>query len=80
MQEKHTIDLSEAAHRWLQHHSILEPGDAVLLGASNVTQVKANLKSWCVVWSYLNSLVRCPRIHQNYHGHSVKVDHSQSTS
>jgi len=43
--EKHNIDLAEAAHRWLQHHSVLEPEDAVLLGASNVMQAEANLKS-----------------------------------
>lgn len=43
--EKYNIDMSEAAHRWLQHHSALEPEDAVLLGASNVTQVEWNLKS-----------------------------------
>jgi aryl-alcohol dehydrogenase-like predicted oxidoreductase len=49
MQEKYNIDMSEAAHRWLQHHSALEPEDAVLLGASNVTQVELNLKSWCVL-------------------------------
>ncbi|KAH7910358.1 NADP-dependent oxidoreductase domain-containing protein [Hygrophoropsis aurantiaca] len=38
------IRLSEAAQRWLQHHSALVPGDAVVIGASSADQLEANLR------------------------------------
>jgi len=38
------ISMPQAAYRWLQHHSALGPNDAVLLGASSVSQVEPNLK------------------------------------
>ncbi|KAG2338026.1 Aldo/keto reductase [Suillus weaverae] len=42
--DKQGIPLSEAAHRWLQHHSGLQPGDGIIIGASNVDQLENNLK------------------------------------
>ncbi|KAH7912782.1 NADP-dependent oxidoreductase domain-containing protein [Hygrophoropsis aurantiaca] len=44
--DKHNIPLSEAAHRWLQHHSVLSPehGDTVIIGASNIDQLENNLR------------------------------------
>ncbi|KAG2140630.1 NADP-dependent oxidoreductase domain-containing protein [Suillus clintonianus] len=42
--DKQEIPLSEAAHRWLQHHSKLQPGDGIILGASSVDQLENNLK------------------------------------
>jgi len=41
------IPLSEAAFRWLVHHSQLhsEYGDGILIGASSVVQVETNIKS-----------------------------------
>lgn len=42
--DKQGIPLSEAAYRWLQHHSGLQPGDGIIIGASNVDQIKNNLK------------------------------------
>ncbi|KAH7921274.1 Aldo/keto reductase [Leucogyrophana mollusca] len=44
--DKHDIRITEAAQRWLQHHSQLRPecGDMVVIGASNIKQVEANLK------------------------------------
>ncbi|KAG2139313.1 NADP-dependent oxidoreductase domain-containing protein [Suillus clintonianus] len=42
--DKQGIPLSEAAHRWLQHHSKLQPGDGIIIGASNVDQLENNLK------------------------------------
>ncbi|KAH7924134.1 Aldo/keto reductase [Leucogyrophana mollusca] len=41
---KHSITGSEAALRWLQHHSLLTPDDAVIIGASSLTQLQANIK------------------------------------
>jgi aflatoxin B1 aldehyde reductase len=43
--KKHGMTTSEAALRWMSHHSLLkkENGDAVLLGASSVEQMKGNL-------------------------------------
>jgi aryl-alcohol dehydrogenase-like predicted oxidoreductase len=48
MEAKHNIQLAEAAQRWIQHHSVLGPEDAVLLGVSNVKQVDTNIKDWYV--------------------------------
>jgi aflatoxin B1 aldehyde reductase len=44
--DKNEIPLSEAALRWLQHHSELRPelGDRVIIGASNPVQLQSNLK------------------------------------
>ncbi|KAI9570513.1 NADP-dependent oxidoreductase domain-containing protein [Boletus coccyginus] len=41
------IPLPDAAQRWLQHHSALKPehGDAVVIGASNTSQLQANLRA-----------------------------------
>jgi len=43
--EKHAISGHAAALRWTAFHSILDPklGDAIILGASNVDQLKQNL-------------------------------------
>jgi aryl-alcohol dehydrogenase-like predicted oxidoreductase len=46
MEAKHNIQLAEAAQRWIQHHSVLGPEDAVLLGVSSVKQVDSNIKDW----------------------------------
>ncbi|KAH7926258.1 Aldo/keto reductase [Leucogyrophana mollusca] len=40
----HNLKLSEAAQRWLQHHSALQPGDGVIIGASTADQLEMNLK------------------------------------
>ncbi|KAG2066018.1 Aldo keto reductase [Suillus decipiens] len=42
--DKEGIPLSEAAHRWLQHHSRLQPGDGIIIGASSIDQLENNLK------------------------------------
>ncbi|KZP01191.1 Aldo/keto reductase [Calocera viscosa TUFC12733] len=42
--EKHNIELSEAAQRWLQHHSALTPKDGVIIGASSIDQLETNIK------------------------------------
>ncbi|KAN0085832.1 NADP-dependent oxidoreductase domain containing protein [Tylopilus felleus] len=44
--EKNNVSLSEAAFRWLQHHSKLDPqaGDRIIVGASNLIQLETNLK------------------------------------
>lgn len=44
--KKHEILLAEAAYRWLIHHSLLnkEHGDSIIIGASNLNQLKSNLK------------------------------------
>ncbi|KAG1737423.1 NADP-dependent oxidoreductase domain-containing protein [Suillus lakei] len=43
--DKQGIPISEAAHRWLQHHSGLQPCDGIIIGASNVDQLENNLKA-----------------------------------
>jgi aryl-alcohol dehydrogenase-like predicted oxidoreductase len=43
-QDKKGISLSEAAYRWLQHHSGLQLGDGIIIGASTVDQLENNLK------------------------------------
>lgn len=40
---KHNISGGEAAFRWLQHHSMLEPHDAIIVGASSVSQLEQNI-------------------------------------
>ncbi|KAG1719780.1 NADP-dependent oxidoreductase domain-containing protein [Suillus lakei] len=42
--DKQDIPISEAANRWLQHHSRLQPCDGIIIGASNVDQLENNLK------------------------------------
>ncbi|KAG2139318.1 NADP-dependent oxidoreductase domain-containing protein [Suillus clintonianus] len=42
--DKQGIPISEAANRWLQHHSQLESSDGIIIGASNVDQLENNLK------------------------------------
>ncbi|KAG2139307.1 NADP-dependent oxidoreductase domain-containing protein [Suillus clintonianus] len=39
----HNIRMAEAAQRWLQHHSALQPGDAVILGAASPQQMEDNI-------------------------------------
>lgn len=41
--DKHGLRLPEVAQRWLQHHSALQPGDAVILGAASVEQLEKNI-------------------------------------
>lgn len=51
-QDKHGLALPDACQRWLQHHSALEQGDAVILGAASVKQLEMNISHWYVsdVW------------------------------
>ena len=42
-QEKHGITLTEAALRWLQHHSQLTPDDRVIIGASKLAQLEQSM-------------------------------------
>ncbi|KAA1473823.1 Aldo/keto reductase [Dentipellis sp. KUC8613] len=41
--KKHNLTLPEIGHRWVQHHSQLQPGDGVVFGASSVEHVRANV-------------------------------------
>ncbi|KIK36368.1 hypothetical protein CY34DRAFT_811346 [Suillus luteus UH-Slu-Lm8-n1] len=43
----HNVRMIEAAQRWLQHHSALQPGDAVILGASSPQKMEDNIVQWC---------------------------------
>lgn len=43
LQTHHGIRMSEAGLRWLQHHSVLTPGDAVILGARDTKQLEENI-------------------------------------
>ncbi|KAL5635518.1 hypothetical protein ACGC1H_004346 [Rhizoctonia solani] len=38
----HNLRLTEIALRWCQHHSVLEPEDGVILGASSAAQLEQN--------------------------------------
>lgn len=42
---KYNVDIIEAAYRWLAYHSMLKAnrGDAIIIGASNINQLKHNL-------------------------------------
>ncbi|KAG1776628.1 NADP-dependent oxidoreductase domain-containing protein [Suillus placidus] len=51
---KHNISGGEAAFRWLQHHSMLEPHDAIIIGASNVSQLEQNIRNWSEIVSFLD--------------------------
>ena len=44
--EANGVSLPQAALRWLQHHSALDSknGDAIIIGASSVNHIDANLK------------------------------------
>ena len=44
---KYDLPLPEAATRWLQHHSMLDPekGDRVIIGSSSLEQLEKNLKT-----------------------------------
>lgn len=39
----HNVCMAEVAQRWLQHHSALQPGDAVILGAASPQQMEDNI-------------------------------------
>ncbi|KAG1746801.1 NADP-dependent oxidoreductase domain-containing protein [Suillus occidentalis] len=41
--DAHDMRMTEAAQRWLQHHSALQPGDAVILGAPSPQQMEDNI-------------------------------------
>jgi len=41
--EGHALKLTDAALRWLYHHSVLATGDGVILGASKEDQVRQNV-------------------------------------
>jgi len=41
--DKHGLALPEASQRWLQYHSALEQGDAVILGATSAKQLEINM-------------------------------------
>jgi aflatoxin B1 aldehyde reductase len=47
-QDVYNIRMAEVAQRWLQHHSALQPGDAVILGAASPQQMEDNIVQWCV--------------------------------
>lgn len=49
MQDVHNISMPEAAQRWLQHHSALQPGDAIILGAATPKQMEDNIVQWYVL-------------------------------
>ncbi|KAF5391285.1 hypothetical protein D9757_001929 [Collybiopsis confluens] len=39
---EHDLGMTEIALRWCQHHSVLTPGDGVIIGASSVSQLQQN--------------------------------------
>ena len=39
------ISMVDASYRWLLHHSALGPQDGVLLGATNLDQLDANIRA-----------------------------------
>jgi aflatoxin B1 aldehyde reductase len=39
----YNVRMAEVAQRWLQHHSALQPGDAVILGAASPQQMEDNI-------------------------------------
>ncbi|KAI0064628.1 Aldo/keto reductase [Artomyces pyxidatus] len=41
--DKHGIPLIEVGYRWLQHHSLLQPGDGIVFGASSVEHLETNI-------------------------------------
>ncbi|KAI0807306.1 Aldo/keto reductase [Fomes fomentarius] len=42
--DKHQLRLTEIALRWVQHHSLLNSEDGIILGASSAAQLKQNLE------------------------------------
>ncbi|KAL9046575.1 MAG: hypothetical protein Q9214_000620 [Letrouitia sp. 1 TL-2023] len=42
--QSHGIELAEASLRWVYYHSALHEGDGVILGASNIAQIKENMR------------------------------------
>lgn len=40
----HELSSREVALRWLYHHSVLEDGDGILLGASKLSQIADNVE------------------------------------
>ena len=44
-QEKHNITIPEIGHRWLQHHSLLSPGDGIVIGDSSVAHIQQNIEN-----------------------------------
>ncbi|KAI0064627.1 Aldo/keto reductase [Artomyces pyxidatus] len=42
---KHNIPLVEIGYRWLQHHSLLQPGDGIVFGASTVEHLEKNIEN-----------------------------------
>ncbi|KAI0064486.1 Aldo/keto reductase [Artomyces pyxidatus] len=43
--EKHNLTMVEIGHRWLQHHSLLQPGDGIIFGASTVEHLDKNIEN-----------------------------------
>ncbi|KAL3473661.1 NADP-dependent oxidoreductase domain-containing protein [Aspergillus californicus] len=43
MAQKHNLTEAECAFRWLRHHSQLADGDAILVGASRLSQLETNI-------------------------------------
>ncbi|TFY72563.1 hypothetical protein EVG20_g451 [Dentipellis fragilis] len=41
--EKHQLTFAEIGYRWLQHHSLLQPGDGIIFGASTAEHVQQNI-------------------------------------
>lgn len=45
--EKHGLQLTEVAYRWLEHHSALLPTDhGIILGPSRIEQLETAIVSW----------------------------------
>lgn len=42
--EKHGLTVAQVALRWLEHHSLMREGDAIIVGASSVRHTESNLK------------------------------------
>ncbi|TFY82632.1 hypothetical protein EWM64_g1382 [Hericium alpestre] len=41
--DKNNLTLAEIGYRWNQHHSLLQPGDGVVFGASNIAHLEQNI-------------------------------------
>ena len=59
---RHDIDPADAALRWMYNHSALDgsKGDAVIIGASSVKQLEANLATTPVVEAGLREICSTP--------------------
>ena len=53
IQAKNNLRLTEIALRWVQHHSVLGPGDGIILGASSAAQLEQNIDDRCIFNLYL---------------------------